>query len=46
MTVTLLLNVEAGVGRHIWDLTYAEVKEISKLGMIDCALHDEVLIDI
>jgi hypothetical protein len=30
MTVALLLNVEAGIGRHIWDLTYPRVMAIGR----------------
>jgi hypothetical protein len=33
MTVCLLLNVEAGIGRHLWDLTYPRVMAIGKLSM-------------
>ncbi|OAG01213.1 uncharacterized protein CC84DRAFT_1263222 [Paraphaeosphaeria sporulosa] len=30
MTVSLLLNAEAGIGHHIWDLTYHQVKTIGQ----------------
>ncbi|KAK7190324.1 hypothetical protein PSPO01_03299 [Paraphaeosphaeria sporulosa] len=30
MTVFLLLNVEAGIGHHIWDLTYARVVAVGR----------------
>jgi hypothetical protein len=33
MTVLLLFNVEAGIGRHVWDLTYPDVVAIQKWSM-------------
>jgi hypothetical protein len=30
MTVLLLLNVESGIGRHLWDLTYPQVTDIGR----------------
>jgi hypothetical protein len=30
MTVTLLLNVEAGLGQHVWDLSYSHVVAIGR----------------
>jgi hypothetical protein len=33
MTVALLLNVEAGLGRHIWDLSYSNVVAVGRWSM-------------
>ena len=30
MSVLLLLNVESGIGRHLWDLTYPQVTDIGR----------------
>jgi hypothetical protein len=30
MTVALLINVDAGLGRHVWDLSYPDVVAIQR----------------
>jgi hypothetical protein len=30
MTIALLLNIEAGIGHHVWDLTYPRVVAIGR----------------
>ncbi|KAF1935160.1 hypothetical protein EJ02DRAFT_439416 [Clathrospora elynae] len=38
LTVALLLNLEAGIGHHIWDLTYPRVVAIGKWSYIETIL--------
>jgi hypothetical protein len=34
MTVALLLHVKAGIGQHVWDLTYPRVMAIGRWSML------------
>lgn len=40
MTVALLLNLKAGLGHHIWDLTYPRVVAIGKWSTLPSASFD------